>query len=527
MNGKAKWVRVSWMAGALLPVLAGITSAANINSTAPQTNQPMQQDQQMATAPEQTAQFQPKLEKAKDILGAKVVNERGEQLGKIEDVVLTPDHQGVNYVVLSHGGVWGMADKYFAIPGYQFSPGSVENGKTFILKGVSKANLDQAPGFDKKHWPAMANENWLSMERSPGMPPAGGMMPQGSATLPAPAQQGTSGNPMYGTAQPTDTQHLRLSKLMGTTIRDAQNENIGRLSNIMIDMNQGKVAFGIVAARHGSLGTGKDFVAVPWSALNWTGQPGIAKVNVDRQTLASLAFSRNSFPNLADPQYSRQLFAQFHATPYWETPSLGFIPGQENPDGNPSTSEMTAPNSDEMTAPNADEMTAPNADEMTAPNSGTVAPNTTAPNSAVPQMVAYRDGYAYGYNPYGTQTFNGTVSRVITGGVPGLPAEEMGLIVHADNGRRIQVDLGPRGFVESQHMFFQPGERVTITGSLARVGDRTVLLASRIQTPYRIFTLRTPNGTPLWSLGQPGYPDAHGRGYDRYDRYAYPYGYRY
>jgi hypothetical protein len=293
---------------------------------------------------------------------------------------------------------------------------------------------------------------------------------------------------------------------MGTTIRDAQNENIGKLNNIMIDMNQGKVAFGIVAARHGSLGTGKDFVAVPWSALNWTGQPGIAKVNVDRQTLASLAFSRNRFPNLADPQYSRQLFAQFHATPYWETPSLGFIPGQENPDGNPSTSEMTAS------------------------NSGTVAPNTTAPNSAVPQMVAYRDGYAYGYNPYGTQTFNGTVSRVITGGVPGLPTEEMGLIVHADNGRTIQVDLGPRGFVESQHMFFQPGERVTITGSLARVGDRTVLLASQIQTPYRIFTLRTPNGTPLWSLGQPGYPYAHGRGYDRYDRYdryAYPYGYRY
>src|SRR5512143_1587126 len=116
MNGKAIMIRLSWIAGTLLPLLAGATGDANINSTAPQTNQPMQQDQQMATSPEQTAQFQPQLEKAKDFIGAKVVNERGEQLGKIEDVVLTPDRGGINYVVLSHGGVWGVADKYFAVP---------------------------------------------------------------------------------------------------------------------------------------------------------------------------------------------------------------------------------------------------------------------------------------------------------------------------------------------------------------------------------------------------------------------------
>ncbi len=510
MNGKAQWVRVSWMVGALLPLLAGFTIAANINSTAPVTNQSMQQDQQVATSPEQPAQFQPRLERAKDLIGAKVVNQQGEQLGKIEDVVLTPDRGGINYVVLSHGGVLGVAEKYFAVPWSQFGVGAAEDGKTFILKGnISKADLDRAPGFDKKHWPAMANENWLGTERSSGMTPSGGTMPQGSASMPAPAERGTSANPnpMYGTAQPTDIEHLRLSKLLGTTIRDAQNADIGRLDNAMIDLNRGKLAYGIVAARHDSLGAGKDFVAVPWSALDWISQPGIAKVNVDRQTVASLAFSRDNFPNLADPQYSRDLFARFHATPYWESPSLGFIPGQEKERGNLPSSGVTPPDS-----------------EMVPPDSGMMAPNSDAPNAAEPQMINYehRHGSAYNYNPNAVQTIHGTVTKVTTHRMEGKSTEDVALTIKADNGKMVRVFVGPRAYVDRQNIIFHAGDPVTITGSLTKVGHHDVLVASQIQTPNRTLSLRTPEGAPLWSREQARAPSPYDRDYGR-DQYPYRY----
>jgi sporulation protein YlmC with PRC-barrel domain len=511
MNGKAKLVRVSWMAGALLPLLAGITSAANMNSTAPVTNQPMQQDQQVATSPEQTAQFQPHLEKAKDIIGAKVVNERGEQLGKIEDVVLTPDRSGINYVVMAHGGTWGAGEKYFAVPWSQFGAG--ENAKTFVLKGnISKADLGRAPGFDKKHWPATANENWLGTERGSATAPSGGMMPQGNTSMPA-EQQGTSRTPMYGAAQPMDIQHLRLSKLFGTTVRDAQNENIGRLDNAMIDTNQGKLAYGIVAARHDSLGRGKDFVAVPWSALDWSSQPGIAKVNVDRQTLASLAFRRDNFPNFADPQYSRQLFERFHAMPYWQTPSLGFIPGEENRSGNLPSSGMTPPESG-----------------MVPPDSRMTAPNTAAPNVAAPEMVAYTDIPAVPYNPNTVQTFRGRVEKITTSPIRGTSMSELYLTVKAENGRTIQVDAGPVAYSQHHNVIFQRGDPVTVTGSLARVGHHNIFAAAQIRTPYRTLNLRNPEGVPLWNLDRSWNPYAYGRGYDQYygrgyDRYEHPYQY--
>jgi len=473
MSGKAKWVRVSWMAGTLLPLVAGITSAANINSTQAPANQ---QDQQVATSPDQTPQFQPKLERAKDLIGSKVVNDKGEQLGTIADVVLTPDRGGVNYLVLAHGsGTWGIGDKYFAVPWSQFGvrPGE----RLLVLTGISKADLDRAPGFDKSHWPATASANWL------GTAPSSGMMPSGGAPMPAPSGQGMATAPesqAYTGAPVTDIQLLRLSKLFGTTIQSLQGEDLGKLDNAMIDVNQGKVAYGIVAIRHGFLGMNKDFAAVPWTALDLTSQPGIAKLDADRQTLASIAFSRDNFPNLEDPQYSRQLFDRFHATPYWEGQNLGFIPGQENPSVNP-----------------------PSSDEMKAPDSGMTAPN-TAPNSAATEMINYKDKdkHALSYNPNAVETIHGTVRSVGTYHIEGTSIEGVLLHVRADDGRTMRVQAGPRSFVDSQNIRFHRGDPVTITGSVAQTGRHETIVASQIQVANRTLALRAPDGRPLWNMDQ-------------------------
>jgi sporulation protein YlmC with PRC-barrel domain len=536
MNGKAKWVRVSWMAGALLPLLVGITSAVNTGSTAPGTNQPMQDDR-VATPSESTAKLQPHLDKAKDFIGAKIVNERGEPLGTIADVVLTPNRDGINYVVLSYDAGWATAEKHFAIPWSQFGHKagdhkSGENGKTFILKGnISKADLDRAPGFDKNNWPAVASDNWLGIERGSAMTPSGRApsMPappsEGMAAAPQPSpDRGMRGDTTYGAAPATDIQNLKLSKVLGTDIRNLQDENLGKLDDVMIDLNHGKVAYGIVAMRHGFLGLDKDFVAVPWSALDWTGQADIARLDVNRDTLMALAFDADNFPNLEDPQYSRQLHERFGATPYGE--ALGFVPGEEKKSGDLPSVGVTPPKSGTvppdsgMRAPNAGApnsgvippdsgMTAPNAD---ARNSGAVPPNSTTPNSAAPRMIDHKDNHknnhkgehAFSYNPDAVQTIHGTVSKVDTRRVEveGTAMEYLRLTVKADDGRTILVHVGPRSFVDRQNIIFNEGDPVTITGSLAKMGEREVLVASRIQTSGRALDLRTREGAPLWSREQ-------------------------
>ena len=92
-----------------------------------------------------------------EVIGVNVKNDALKDLGKIEEVVLDKLSGEARYVVLSFGGILGMGDKLFALPWHtlRFSP---ENN-CFILN-VTKEKLEKAPGFDKNHWPDMANHVW-------------------------------------------------------------------------------------------------------------------------------------------------------------------------------------------------------------------------------------------------------------------------------------------------------------------------------------------------------------------------------
>jgi hypothetical protein len=61
--------------------------------------------------------------------------------------------------VLSFGGFLGMGDRLFAVP-WQALKLDTAN-KRFTLN-ASKEQLKNAPGFDKDHWPSMADTTWAS-----------------------------------------------------------------------------------------------------------------------------------------------------------------------------------------------------------------------------------------------------------------------------------------------------------------------------------------------------------------------------
>ena len=65
----------------------------------------------------------------------------------------------IGYAVLSYGGFLGMGDRLFAVP-WQALKLDTQN-KRFTLN-ASKDQLMNAPGFDKDHWPAMADTSWAS-----------------------------------------------------------------------------------------------------------------------------------------------------------------------------------------------------------------------------------------------------------------------------------------------------------------------------------------------------------------------------
>ena len=90
----------------------------------------------------------------KEVVGRKVVNPQGENLGKVEEVMLDAVPGRVAYAVLSFGGVLGIGDKLFAVPwnALNYDP----QQQAFIIN-ADKRVLENAPGFDKNNWPDMSD----------------------------------------------------------------------------------------------------------------------------------------------------------------------------------------------------------------------------------------------------------------------------------------------------------------------------------------------------------------------------------
>lgn len=91
-----------------------------------------------------------KVVKSSEVTGVDVKNLAGEDLGKINEVVIDKAHGNVSYLVLDFGGILGFGNKFFAVPWSMFTYN--EEKDCFILN-VDKERLKDAPGFDKNNWP--------------------------------------------------------------------------------------------------------------------------------------------------------------------------------------------------------------------------------------------------------------------------------------------------------------------------------------------------------------------------------------
>ncbi|TAJ85651.1 MAG: PRC-barrel domain containing protein [Reyranella sp.] len=80
--------------------------------------------------------------RASKVLGSSVVNEAGDTVGKIDEIIVGPDGKAP-FVVLSVGGFLGVGDKLVALPYEQMRT----DGKKIVLPGATKDSLKALPEF--------------------------------------------------------------------------------------------------------------------------------------------------------------------------------------------------------------------------------------------------------------------------------------------------------------------------------------------------------------------------------------------
>ncbi len=251
----------------------------------------------------------PRVWLAQDIIGMKVSSQSGEHLGKIEDVVVHPGGEP-SYAVLSFGGWLGMGDKHFAMPwnvlrALEADPAAKVGERSLVLP-LEKERLKTAPGFDKKNWPSLANQEWT---RDVDTFYKGDVNPNVRRA----AEAGMRNSIIS----------WRTSELKGTNVKTPTGEKLGDVKELAIDSN-GRVSY-VALSVGGFLGVGDKVVAVPWGSLNFS----MAGPESDKKliTLASTKEQLTGAPSflsgkehcdqMCDQQWIDTVYSYYSQPKYW------------------------------------------------------------------------------------------------------------------------------------------------------------------------------------------------------------------
>lgn len=93
------------------------------------------------------------------LAGDKVTNANGEDLGKVEELMLDVESGRIAYAVLSFGAGFLQSGKLFAIPWESLA---VDQQNKQLILNVSHEMLESAEGFEKDHWPNMADPAFMN-----------------------------------------------------------------------------------------------------------------------------------------------------------------------------------------------------------------------------------------------------------------------------------------------------------------------------------------------------------------------------
>jgi sporulation protein YlmC with PRC-barrel domain len=99
----------------------------------------------------------PEVMAASSLDDTKVITNDGEDVGKISEIMLDVRRGRVAYAVLSSGGFLGMGDTLHAIP---WSALTMDTDEKCFRVDIAAQRIKDDPGFDKDHWPAMADTTW-------------------------------------------------------------------------------------------------------------------------------------------------------------------------------------------------------------------------------------------------------------------------------------------------------------------------------------------------------------------------------
>jgi len=302
--------------------------------------------------------------KASDLIGMTVKNYQDEKLGKVSDLAVDVASGRIVQVIISSGGLLGMGGTLTPVP-----PGALHQDLAekvvHLDMGVEKFNA--APRWETAKWDAETQSNRVSevygyygqkpyfvrdeyattnqeaasadalprsmdgtintaggtqMETAHNVEVARNVEEQNNH-LSTRNPDGTWKRVYYSNRNAANSSWSNLgsvqqsSKLIGTTVKNLQDEKIGAVNNFIVDLSAGRIVAVIISAG-GYLGMAGELSAVPAASLKFNREQKAFQLDTSKEQLAnSPHFKANEWPDFNQPGYAGGVYHAYHVEPYF------------------------------------------------------------------------------------------------------------------------------------------------------------------------------------------------------------------
>ncbi len=257
------------------------------------------------------------LTKASDLIGKEVRNTQDESLGKVSDLVVGLDSGRVPYAIIAHGGALGVGRTKTAVP---LSDLQCSTDHKAVLLSATKEELKAASKTYPEAWPHGRTDEWTrSVDGYYGQPNAFARWnsdrdrvettADGKQYVREPAEK--NGTLRYNTRDGSlfgkTNEFSMASDLMGKEVRNANNEALGKVSDLIVSLDSGRIPYAIIA-HGGALGVNRTKTAVPISELSCSGDHKTVMMSASKEDLRDA--SKNcpeSWPRGQNMEWSRHV----------------------------------------------------------------------------------------------------------------------------------------------------------------------------------------------------------------------------
>ena len=229
--------------------------------------------------------------RASELVGARVRNAAGDNLGEIEEIVIPTGDQDDMLVIVSVGGVLDVGDKLVALP-YDDLRVSLD-GDTFYFDRTEE-QLKAAPAFTYDAQAEVQARAQRDTQRTPAATARSGP-DRPRTTAPSAATPAKSANLVL------DVFDYRASDLIGATVLDDRGESVAKVDDIVVSTEDDKLH--AVLAIGGLFGFGAKLITIPLDDLQITSDDDSPQVRIAMtgEQLQQLVASRPEF------RYERQV----------------------------------------------------------------------------------------------------------------------------------------------------------------------------------------------------------------------------